>query len=148
MATGGDQGGSIRVPSAWCGIYGLKPTQGLVPYTGVFPIELTLDHTGPMTATVEDAALFLEATAGEDGLDPRQPRGVQGRRYSEALTGNAEGIRIAMLAEGFGNKTIAWRLGISEHTVKFHLSSIFNKLNASSRTEAVTLGIRQGLIMV
>jgi DNA-binding NarL/FixJ family response regulator len=53
-----------------------------------------------------------------------------------------------MLAEGFGNKTIAWRLGISEHTVKFHLSSIFTKLNASSRTEAVTLGIRQGLIMV
>ena len=53
-----------------------------------------------------------------------------------------------MLAEGLANKTIAWRLGISEHTVKFHLSSIFTKLNASSRTEAVTLAIRQGLIMV
>src|SRR5919202_2497273 len=111
MATGGDQGGSIRVPSAWCGIYGLKPTQGLVPYTGVFPIELTLDHTGPMTATVEDAALFLEATAGEDGLDPRQPRGVRGRPYSEALTGNAEGMRIGILAEGFG-----WP-GLSEEDV-------------------------------
>ena len=102
MATGGDQGGSIRVPSAWCGCYGLKQTYGLVPYTGVFPIELTLDHTGPMTASVEDAALLLEAIAGEDGLDPRQPRGVQGRQYSEALTGNAEGIRIGILAEGFG----------------------------------------------
>src|SRR5919205_496722 len=111
MATGGDQGGSIRVPSAWCGIYGLKPTQGLVPYTGVFPIELTLDHTGPMTATVEDAALFLEATAGEDGLDPRQPRGVQGRHYSEALNDNLEGVRIGMLAEGFG-----WP-GLSEEDV-------------------------------
>ena len=55
-----------------------------------------------MTATVEDAALLLEAIAGEDGLDPRQPRGVQGRQYSEALTGNAEGIRIGILAEGFG----------------------------------------------
>jgi two-component system, NarL family, response regulator YdfI len=55
---------------------------------------------------------------------------------------------LSMLAEGAGNKTIAWRLGISEHTVKFHLSSIFGKLNASSRTEAVTLAIRQGLIMV
>jgi DNA-binding CsgD family transcriptional regulator len=53
-----------------------------------------------------------------------------------------------MLAEGLGNKAIAWRLGISEHTVKFHLGSIFTKLNASSRTEAVTLGIRQGVIMV
>jgi len=47
MAIGGDQGGSIRIPSAYCGVYGLKPTHGLVPYTGIFPIELTLDHTGP-----------------------------------------------------------------------------------------------------
>ena len=50
MAIGGDQGGSIRMPSAYCGIVGLKPTWGLVPYTGIMPIELTLDHTGPMTA--------------------------------------------------------------------------------------------------
>jgi two-component system, NarL family, response regulator YdfI len=55
---------------------------------------------------------------------------------------------LGMLAEGLGNKTIAWRLGISEHTVKFHVGSILAKLNASSRTEAVTLGIRQGLILV
>lgn len=55
---------------------------------------------------------------------------------------------LGMLAEGMGNKAIAWRLGISEHTVKFHVGSIFAKLNASSRTEAVTLGIRQGLILL
>ncbi len=55
---------------------------------------------------------------------------------------------LGMLAEGLGNKTIARRLGISEHTVKFHVGSIFTKLNASSRTEAVTLGARQGLIML
>src|SRR5919199_999290 len=66
VAMGGDQGGSIRVPSAWCGIYGLKQTYGLVPYTGVFPIELTLDHTGPMAANVTDIALVLEAIAEED----------------------------------------------------------------------------------
>jgi len=54
---------------------------------------------------------------------------------------------LSMLAEGLGNKTIARRLGISEHTVKFHVGSIFSKLNASSRTEAVTLGARQGLIL-
>ena len=53
-----------------------------------------------------------------------------------------------MMAEGLGNKFIARRLGISEHTVKFHVSSIFTKLNAKSRTEAVTLGARQGLIML
>lgn len=55
---------------------------------------------------------------------------------------------LGMIAEGLGNKTIAKRLGISEHTVKFHISSIFTKLNAKSRTEAVTLGARQGLIML
>ena len=55
---------------------------------------------------------------------------------------------LGMLALGLGNKTIAKQLGISEHTVKFHLSSIFSKLNASSRTEAVTLGARLGLILL
>src|SRR3712207_7165937 len=49
-----------------------SPTHGLVPYSGIMPIELTLDHTGPMTATVEDNALLLEVLAGPDGLDPRQ----------------------------------------------------------------------------
>jgi DNA-binding CsgD family transcriptional regulator len=53
-----------------------------------------------------------------------------------------------MLAEGLGNKEIAWRLGISDHTVKFHIASIFTKLDVSSRTEAVTAGIRRGLIML
>src|SRR5690348_16602116 len=64
MAIGGDQGGSIRIPASFSGIYGMKPTYGLVPYTGVMPIELTLDHTGPMTRTVRDNALLLEVLAG------------------------------------------------------------------------------------
>lgn len=55
---------------------------------------------------------------------------------------------LTMLAEGEGNKQIARRLGISEHTVKFHVGSILGKLNASSRTEAVTAGLRQGLILL
>jgi len=67
MAIGGDQGGSIRIPASFSGIYGMKPTYGLVPYTGVMPIELTLDHTGPMTRTVRDNALLLEVLAGPDG---------------------------------------------------------------------------------
>ncbi len=66
---------------------------------------------------------------------------------TEALTPRESEI-LTMLAEGLGNKAIAGRLGISDHTVKFHLSSIFTKLRASSRTEAVTLGLRQGLIML
>lgn len=102
MAIGGDQGGSIRIPSAWCGVYGLKPTYGLVPYTGVFPIELTLDHTGPIAASVSDVASLLEAIAGEDGLDPRQ-KGVRTAHYRGSLDdGGVQGLRIGVVSEGFG----------------------------------------------
>jgi amidase len=102
MALGGDQAGSIRMPSSYCGIYGLKPTFGLVPYSGIMPIELTLDHVGPMTATVEDNALLLEVLAGPDGLDPRQ-KGAQPKPYREALGRGASGLRIAVVEEGFGH---------------------------------------------
>jgi amidase len=75
MAIGCDQGGSIRIPASWCGIYGMKPTTGLVPYTGILGFDPVLDHAGPMTANVEDNALLLEVLAGPDGLDPRQLNG-------------------------------------------------------------------------
>ena len=101
MAIGGDQGGSIRMPAAWCGVYGLKPTHGLVPYTGILPIEQTLDHTGPIAGSVEDTALLLSAIAGEDGLDPRQ-NGVKITDYLEGLEEGVEGMKIGVLAEGFG----------------------------------------------
>ena len=101
MALGGDQGGSIRMPSAYCGTYGMKPTHGLVPYTGIVPIELTIDHTGPITANVADNALLLEVLAGPDGLDPRQ-YGGQSQPYREALGKGAAGLRIAVVKEGFG----------------------------------------------
>ena len=67
-------------------------------------------------------------------------------RLEELTAREAEVLRL--MAEGFGNKQIAARLGISDHTVKFHISSILAKLNVSSRTEAVTQGIRMGLIVV
>jgi len=101
MAIGGDQGGSIRMPSSYCGIYGLKPTWGLVPYTGVMPIELTLDHTGPMTATVADNALMLEVIAGPDGLDPRQGQARAAGPYTQALGQKINGMRIGLLKQGF-----------------------------------------------
>ena len=102
LAIGGDQGGSIRIPSSWCGICGLKPTYGLVPYTGAFPIEATVDHVGPMARTVADLALLLEVLAGPDGLDPRQSAGLTGEAYSQALTGDVHGLRVGVVAEGFG----------------------------------------------
>jgi amidase len=102
MAIGGDQGGSIRIPAAYCGVYGMKPTHGLVPYTGIFPIENSLDHTGPMTATVADNALLLEVLAGPDDLDPRQA-GVKVSAYTNALTGEVNSMRIGVVKEGFGH---------------------------------------------
>lgn len=71
MAVGGDQGGSIRIPAAYAGIYGLKPTHGLIPYTGIVSLIPMIDHTGPMTTTLEDNALLLSVLAGYDGMDPR-----------------------------------------------------------------------------
>ena len=102
MAIGGDQGGSIRMPAAYCGCYGLKPTHGLVPYTGVMPIETTIDHTGPMTQNVRDNAVMLQAIAGADGLDPRQYE-PQVDDYTGAIGRGAGGLRIGMVKEGFGH---------------------------------------------
>ncbi|MBW2267460.1 MAG: amidase [Deltaproteobacteria bacterium] len=104
MAIGGDQGGSIRIPASFCGIVGMKPTHGLVPYTGILSIDAHIDHTGPMTATVADNALLLEVIAGPDGIDPRQ-LGVQTEAYTEALGRGAQGLRIGILEEGFAECT-------------------------------------------
>ena len=103
MAIGGDQGGSIRMPSSYCGCYGMKPTHGLVPYTGVMPIETTIDHTGPMTQNVTDNALFLEVLAGEDGLDPRQ-YAPKVDHYTAALGRGVRGMKIGVVQEGFARE--------------------------------------------
>ena len=103
MAIGGDQGGSIRMPASYSGCYGMKATHGLVPYTGVMPIEATIDHAGPMTTNVADNALLLEVIAGADGLDPRQ-HDVQIEKYSytTGLGRGVSGMRIGLVTEGFG----------------------------------------------
>jgi amidase len=102
LAIGGDQGGSIRMPASFCGVYGMKPTHGLVPYTGVMPIESTIDHTGPITATVADNALMLEVLAGPDGLDPRQYAPKVGNYPAGAKRG-VKGLKIGVVKEGFGH---------------------------------------------
>lgn len=100
MALGGDQGGSIRMPASFCGIYGMKATHGLVPYTGIMPIEIYVDHTGPMTASVADNALLLEVIAGPDGYDPRQYN-VKTHAYTKMLEGGVKGMKIGIVTEGF-----------------------------------------------
>lgn len=98
MAIGGDNGGSIRIPSSWCGIYGLKPTWGLVPYTGAFAMNAQIDHLGPMAATMQDLTLLLEVLAGPDGLDPRQSECVT---LSETTVSSPRNLRVGLLSEGF-----------------------------------------------
>ncbi len=101
MAIGGDQGGSIRIPSSWSGCYGMKPTHGLIPYSGVMPIEATIDTIGPMTATVYDNALLLESIAGDDNmLDPRQYAPRTDSYTSQIARGIAD-LRIGIVSEGF-----------------------------------------------
>ena len=103
LAIGGDQGGSIRIPAAFCGVVGHKPTFGLVPYTGAFPIERTIDHVGPIARTVADAALMLSVIAGVDGNDPRQPADVPTVDYTVGLDDGVAGLRIGVVTEGFGH---------------------------------------------
>lgn len=101
IAIGADQGGSIRVPASFCGIVGMKPTFGLVPYTGMMPIEPFVDHAGPMTQTVADNALALQVMAGPDGMDGRQPA-RDPDDYSAGLGTDLRGLTIGLLDEGFG----------------------------------------------
>ncbi|TFY60315.1 hypothetical protein EVJ58_g5232 [Rhodofomes roseus] len=100
LAIGGDQGGSIRLPASHVGIVGLKPTFGLVPYTGIVSNEVSLDHTGPMSPDVLSNALLLRAIAGTDGIDDRQIAGTPSRAHVPdypALLAAARG-RLALAA--------------------------------------------------
>lgn len=93
-AMGSDTGGSIRGPACYCGTVGLKPSYGLVSRRGVFPLSYTLDHCGPLTATVEDAALTMRVIAGHDPLDPASAE-VQIPDFAAALGGDLAGVKIA-----------------------------------------------------
>ncbi|MFN0074481.1 MAG: amidase [Chloroflexota bacterium] len=94
-ALGSDTGGSIRGPAAYCGIVGLKPTYGLVSRAGVLPLSWSLDHAGPMTRTVADTALILQAIAGYDPDDAASAQ-VPIPAYSRALSGSSRGIRVGV----------------------------------------------------
>src|SRR6267378_413276 len=93
LAVGTDTGGSIRVPAALCGIVGLKQTYGRVSRYGVTTLSWTLDHAGPMTKTVADAAMMLQAMAGPDPRDATAAHEPV-PDYSKALTGDIRGLRI------------------------------------------------------
>lgn len=98
IALGTDLGGSVRNPAAWCGITALKPTFGVVPYTGAMATEITMDHIGLMARTASALEPFLLALAGPDEADSRQA-GVE-----SLLPAGNRNPRIALVAEGFGQQ--------------------------------------------
>lgn len=99
-ALGSDTGGSIRQPAAFCGVVGLKPTYGLVSRFGLVAYASSLDQIGPLTHSVEDAAIVLEAIAGKDRYDATSvAREVP--HYIESLTGDIQGLRIGIAKEYF-----------------------------------------------
>jgi aspartyl-tRNA(Asn)/glutamyl-tRNA(Gln) amidotransferase subunit A len=95
-AVGTDTGGSVRNPASMCGIAGMKPTYGLVSRRGVFPLSFSLDHVGPLTRTVHDNALMLEAIAGHDALDPGTAAHV-GRGIASQIGRGLEGVRVGVI---------------------------------------------------
>jgi aspartyl-tRNA(Asn)/glutamyl-tRNA(Gln) amidotransferase subunit A len=95
LALGTDTGGSIRIPSALCGIVGLKPTYGRVSKCGVYPLCWSLDHPGPMARTVADAAITLGFMAGYDPKDPCS-QDVPVEDYYSGLTGDIRGVRVGV----------------------------------------------------
>ncbi|MFC5465115.1 amidase [Lederbergia graminis] len=95
LATGSDTFGSIRLPAAMCGIYGLKPTYGLISTYGMFPSARSLDHAGPMARSVSDLALMLNEMAGYDPNDPGSLR-VPIPNYVENLNIGIKGLRIGI----------------------------------------------------
>jgi len=97
-ALGTDTGVSIRIPAAACGVVGLKPTYGRVSRAGIIPLSWSLDHAGPLTRTVRDAALVLQVLAGPDPLDPAAVPSPAGN-YTEGLdTQSLDGVRLAVPA--------------------------------------------------
>lgn len=99
LAVGTDTGGSIRIPASFCGIYGLKPSFGRVPYGPGFPGWETLSSTGPMTRTVRDAALMLEAMAGPDDRDRLSLPHDSGPSFLEACDAGLAGLSIGWTAD-------------------------------------------------
>ncbi|KAH8883445.1 putative amidase [Thozetella sp. PMI_491] len=117
LGIGSDQAGSVRIPASFTGIYGLKPTFGLVPYTGAASMSPMIDHLGPIASNLEDIASLLKVIAGYDGLDPRMtpesPLPGQVKDYpklladfraeirSQGSSGSAMAIRVGLVKESF-----------------------------------------------
>ena len=130
-ALGSDTGGSIRIPSSFCGIVGLKPTFGRVSRHGVYPLSWSLDTVGPMTRTVRDSALVLNAIAGHDPRDPSSSdRPVED--FTASLGQGVDGLRVGLPQEYFYD--------IIDDEVKdaiSHASGVLEELGASVKEVSI-----------
>ncbi|HEY4040956.1 MAG TPA: amidase [Rhodopila sp.] len=114
LALGTDTGGSIRVPSAWCGITGLKPTRGLLPRTGVATLSWTLDHIGPMARSADDLMRVMPLIAGPDGDDPVCVGAYDGSRARSGLSGLRIGVPGGWFLEMQDDAVLAaWRAALA-----------------------------------
>ncbi len=104
FAMGSDTGGSIRIPAAYCGCVGLKPTSGRVSRRGVLPLDFSLDHMGPLTRSAEDAGLVLNALAGRDPLDDTS----SGQPVDDYATAPADvpGLRIGVPSNFYSDRLV------------------------------------------
>ena len=141
-AIGTDTGGSVRVPAAWCGITGLKTTIGRISTYGVLPLTPTLDTPGPMTRSVEDAALLLQVMQGADTRDPRTlclrdadpmptlRRGVKGLRLARMPSSERAGVDAEVLAAY--DRSLDTFAGLGAQIVDLALPRSFRDYGASS----------------
>ncbi len=125
-ATGSDTGGSIRIPAALCGCVGIKGTYGLCSRRGVLPLSWSLDHTGPLARSVEDAALVLETMAGHDPLDPASANRPVPPLREAAQGASVEGMRIALARD--------YSLGGCAPTVRAGVEDAARRLQALGAT--------------
>ena len=113
----------------------------------ILPRDAGMDEILPAIQAAYTGLVLLDPEAAQNLAARVRSSAASRITTSEELTPREVGV-LRMLAEGLGNRQMAQRLGISDHTVKFHISSILDKLGASTRTEAVTMGIRMGLILL
>ena len=136
---GEDTGGSIRIPAAWSGLVGLRPTWGLVSRYGVLPASWSMDTVGPITRTVEDCAITLQAIAGYDPNDKytwNQPV----PDYQQALAGDITGIRVGLLTE----KTYSDDVDREVRDAVVAASGVLGELGAPVKTVSLPIIVHGG----
>jgi amidase len=134
LALGVDQGGSIRIPAALCGVVGLKPTHGLVPFSGIPSLVPSLDHVGPMARRVAEVARALDVLAGPDGVDRRQ-RAWSRPEAQESCALGVSGMRIGLLREGFS----ATEAGEAEHPGSLEAAAVVRRAAEALRDQGASV---------